>query len=226
MFQAHAPTFLHGAALKCRMPWNGFIRWRPRSLKRFRERVATDFDTSDPWRQAAPIDAALLVDLLAALSDLDATQLSMQLVEHALSSHNAIPMDAVLVPAALRLTERMQISEWAPVARLHAACVRHLQARFAQPLAPPSDFTRPGTITCQCASCKELSAFLPAPDRRVWEFKAAEPLRSHVKYAIRQHHYDLDFVTEKRRRPYSLVGRSFVCLTVFRHRFSVSNPAF
>ena len=187
------------------MPWNGFIRWRPRSLKRFRERVATDFDTSDPWRQAAPIDAALLVDLLSALSDLDATPLGMRLVEHALSSHEAFPMDAILVPAALRLTERLQTREWAPVARLHAACVHHLQARCAQPLAPPSDFTRSSTIACHCASCKELSGFLSAPDRRVWEFKAAEPLRRHVEYAIRQQHCDLDCVTEKRRRPYSLV---------------------
>jgi predicted 2-oxoglutarate/Fe(II)-dependent dioxygenase YbiX len=169
------------------------------------ERVATDFDPSDPWRRAAPIDAALLVDLLTALCDLDATALGMRLVEHALSSQKSFPMDAVLVPAALRLREQMQTREWAPVARLHAECVHHLQTRCAQPLAPPSDFKRPSPITCQCASCAELSRFLSAPDRRVWEFKAAEPLRRHVEDAIRKHHCDLDFVTEKRRRPYSLV---------------------
>jgi predicted 2-oxoglutarate/Fe(II)-dependent dioxygenase YbiX len=169
------------------------------------ERVATDSDPSGVWRQAVPIDAALLVDLLPALYELDATALSIRLVEHALSSRKSFPMDAVLVPAAVRLTEWMQGREWAPVTRLHAACVNHLQTRCAQPLAPPSDFTRASTIACRCASCAELSRFLAAPDRRVWEFKAAEQLRRHVENAIRQHHCDLDLVTEKRRRPYSLV---------------------
>jgi hypothetical protein len=169
------------------------------------ERAATVCTLSDAWRPTVPIDAALLVDLLTALSDLDATALSMRVTEHALSSRKSFPMDAVLVPAALRLTERMQTREWAAVARLHAACVHHLQARCAQPLAPPPDFTRASIIACKCASCAELSRFLAASDRRVWEFKAAEPLRRHVENAIRQHHCDIDFVTEKRRRPYSLV---------------------
>ena len=169
------------------------------------ERVATDSDPSDIWRHAAPIDAALLVDLLTALYELGGAALGMRLVEHALSSRKSFPMDAVLVPAAVRLTEPMQVREWAPVAHLHAACVHHLQTRCAQPLAPPSDFTRASTIACRCASCAELSHFLAAPDRGIWEFKAAEPLRRHVENAIAQHHCDLDLVTEKRRRPYSLV---------------------
>nr|WP_314622197.1 2OG-Fe(II) oxygenase [uncultured Noviherbaspirillum sp.] len=145
------------------------------------ERGATDSDPSYIWRQAVPVDAALLVDLLPALNKLDATALGMRLVEHALSSPKSFPMDAVLVPAAMRLTEWMQALEWAPVTRLHAACVNHLQTRCAQPLAPPSDFTRPSTIACRCASCAELSRFLAAPDRRVWEFKAIEPLRQRKK---------------------------------------------
>jgi predicted 2-oxoglutarate/Fe(II)-dependent dioxygenase YbiX len=169
------------------------------------ERVATNKDLSDVWRHAAPIDAALLVDLLTALHDLDAAALGMRLAEHALSARKSFPMDAVLVPAALRLAERMPTREWAPVTRLHAACVHHLQTRCAQPLAPPADFTRASAIGCRCASCAELSRFLAASDRPVWEFKAAEPLRRHVEDAIRRHHCDLDFVTEKRRRPYSLV---------------------
>jgi predicted 2-oxoglutarate/Fe(II)-dependent dioxygenase YbiX len=169
------------------------------------ERAATDSVPSDVWRRAAPIDAALLVDLLTALCNLDATALGTRLVEHALSSRKSFPMDAVLVPAALRLTEPMHLQEWAPVTRLHAACVHHLQTRCAEPLAPPPDFTRASSIACRCASCAELSRFLAASDRGKWEFKAAEPLRRHVENAIRQHHCDLDFVTEKRRRPYSLV---------------------
>jgi predicted 2-oxoglutarate/Fe(II)-dependent dioxygenase YbiX len=169
------------------------------------ERAAANPDPADAWRQATPIDATLLVDLLTALRKLDAAALGQRLIAHALSSRASFPMDTVLVPAALRLMEPMPMRAWAPVACLHAACVHHLQTRCAQPLAPPPDFARASTIACQCASCAELSRFLAAADRRAWEFKAAEPLRRHVEHSIRQHCCDLDFVTEKRRRPFSLV---------------------
>jgi hypothetical protein len=131
--------------------------------------------------------------------------LSNRVIEHTLSSHKSFPMDKVLVPATLRLTERMQTRDWAPVSRLRAACVHHLQTRCAEPLALPTDFARASKIACQCALCAELSRFLAAPDRSVWEFKAAEPQRRHVENSIRQNRCDLDFVTEKRSRPYSLV---------------------
>jgi predicted 2-oxoglutarate/Fe(II)-dependent dioxygenase YbiX len=169
------------------------------------ERVDTNPDPSDYWGQPVPTDADLLVDLLITLCYLDATPLGNRMIEHALASKKSFPMDAVMVPATLRLTERMQTRDWAPVARLRAACVHHLQTRCAEPLAPPSDFARPSKIACHCASCAELSRFLAAPDRKVWEFKAAEPLRRHVENSIRQNRCDLDFLTEKRRRPYSLV---------------------
>jgi predicted 2-oxoglutarate/Fe(II)-dependent dioxygenase YbiX len=169
------------------------------------ESVDTNPDPSDYWGQPVPTDADLLVDLLIALCYLDATPLGNRMIEHALASKKSFPRDAVMVPATLRLTERMQTRDWAPVARLRAACVHHLQTRCAEPLAPPSDFARPSKIACHCASCAELSRFLAAPDRKVWEFKAAEPLRRHVENSIRQNRCDLDFLTEKRRRPYSLV---------------------
>jgi predicted 2-oxoglutarate/Fe(II)-dependent dioxygenase YbiX len=169
------------------------------------ERAARNPDPCDYWGPPIPTDANLLADLFIALCYLDANTLSNRVIEHALSSHKSFPMDKVLVPATLVLTERMQTRDWAPVLRLRAACVRHLQTRCAEPLAPPADFARASTIACQCASCAELRRFLAAPDRSVWEFKAAEPQRRHVENSIRQNRCDLDFVTEKRSRPYSLV---------------------
>jgi predicted 2-oxoglutarate/Fe(II)-dependent dioxygenase YbiX len=169
------------------------------------ERVDTNPEPSDFWGRPVPTDADLLVDLLITVCYLDATALGNRVIEHALASPKSFRMDSVLVPAILRLTDRIQTRDWAPVARLRAACVHHLQTRCAEPLAPPPDFARPNTIACHCASCAELSCFLAASDRNVWEFKAAEPLRRHVENSIRKNRCDLDFLTDKRRRPYSLV---------------------
>ena len=169
------------------------------------QRAAANPAPLDYWEQPAPIDADLLVDLLIALCYLDAIDLGNRAIEHALSSQKSFPMDTILTPAALRLTERMQTNTFTPVQRLREACLHHLRTRIAQPLAPPPDFSRAHTIACRCASCADLSRFLAAPDRKVWAFKAAESQRRHIESSIKQNGCDLDFVTEQRSRPYSLV---------------------
>jgi hypothetical protein len=49
-----------------------------------------------------------------------------------------------------------------------------------------------------------LSRFLADPAQSTWLLKAAQTERSHVESSIRSNTCDLDFVTEKRGRPYTL----------------------
>jgi hypothetical protein len=93
----------------------------------------------------------------------------------------------------------------AAVERLRAACVAHLRARAAEPLAPPADWRRAATLPCGCRNCTELARFLADPERQTWTLKAAEAERSHVEDSIRQAQADLDLTTDRRGRPYSLV---------------------
>jgi len=113
--------------------------------------------------------------------------------------------DAVLVPAVLGLTGQAAHQDMAAIQRLRTAALEHLRARIAEPLEPPRDWARASAIACACAHCRELSRFLTDPDRQHWTFKAPEAGRRHMEESIRRSGCDLDLVTDRRGRPYSLV---------------------
>ena len=104
---------------------------------------------------------------------------------------------ALLHAAALSCT--------AAIGKLRTACLTHLRARVAEPLAPPTDWARPVNFACRCPRCSELARFLADSERRTWAFKAAEADRSQVEGTIKQAGCDLDVTTDRRGRPHSLV---------------------
>ena len=50
-----------------------------------------------------------------------------------------------------------------------------------------------------------LGAFLVAPDQRQWHLKAIQHRRNHVEQSVRGAPCDINFTTEKRGSPYTLV---------------------
>ena len=157
------------------------------------------------WPRPAPIGSGLIVDLLVALCAINATTLADRVTGHVLAHPASFGMDTVLIPAAVELTDRAQTKEMAPVRRLRAACLTHLRARIAEPLAPPADFTRPSAVACQCKDCDELTRFLADAGRKEWTFKATADRREHIEHIIRDNACDLDFTTVKKSRPYHLI---------------------
>jgi hypothetical protein len=153
------------------------------------------------WRTPF-VDETVVVDTLTALGDIDAG-LADAMVDYMLAWPKTYDADAVLIPALLRLNEASR--SLPAVRRLRSVCVAHLRARIAQPLEPPRDWTRASTLTCRCPRCTLLSQFLADPSRETWTFKAAEPDRQHLEGSIRANRCDLDVVTERTGRPYSLV---------------------
>jgi hypothetical protein len=160
---------------------------------------------ADPWRGPEPVSAAFVFDLLSALGRIGAAELAGCATDHLLCCPKTYDLDAVLVPAALRLHESAHTRDLAPIQRLITACRDHLRARIGEPLEPPRDWARTATIACRCKDCAELKRFLADPARKLWTFKAAQAERSHVEASIRHNGCDVDFVTEQRGRPYSLV---------------------
>ncbi len=156
------------------------------------------------WRPRSVVEPAFVVDLLTALSVFDPA-LADQAVDYVLAWPKTYGLDTVIVPAALTLTDRGLVRDGTAMQRLRDAALAHLNARIAEPLEPPRDWTRLHAITCRCANCAELSQFLAAPDRKTWTFKAVEAERGHVAESIRNDGCDVDCVTEKRGRPYQLV---------------------
>ncbi len=126
-------------------------------------------------------------------------------LDYMLAWPNIYGMDDVLLPAALQIPTSTAGDELPTVVRLRQVVITHLQTRLAEQLEPPSDWSRDNTNQCSCKDCGELSRFLINPDQQQWHFKAAESRRKHVQHAINRNQSDVNYVTEKQSRPYSLV---------------------
>ncbi len=162
----------------------------------------------DEWgrrRHIAP-GAGVVVDLVKTAEAVDAA-LAKRLVEHVLAWLGTYSRDRVLVPAVKRLLESGTQRSGAAMRRLHAACLEHLEARAAEPLEAPKDWTRASRIRCKCEHCTVLGRFLASPATETWTLKAAQQVRGHVEAEIRIARADLDVRTEERGRPYSLICR-------------------
>ncbi|MFL5256300.1 MAG: 2OG-Fe(II) oxygenase [Rhodopila sp.] len=158
-----------------------------------------------PWRAAEPPKAkpGLVADALTGLAAINPA-----LVEHAVAHILAWPgtygLDTVVLPA-LRQLAGSPIFRAPALGRLRDAALAHLQARVAEPLAPPADWRRESKLPCNCARCQQLARFLDDPATGTWPFKAAEADRRHVLETIREAGCDVDTRTDQRGRPYSLV---------------------
>ena len=158
----------------------------------------------DPWSRTLPVEPGFLINLVTALGQINAA-LADRAADHILAWPQTYEPDAVLVPAVLGLPRQAAQQAAAAVQRLRTAALEHLCARIAEPLEPPRDWARASAIACSCAHCRDLSRFLADPDRQSWVFKAPEIGRRHVEESIRRSGCDLDLVTDRHGRPYSLV---------------------
>ncbi|MFA7240270.1 MAG: 2OG-Fe(II) oxygenase [Sulfuricellaceae bacterium] len=158
-----------------------------------------------PWehsRMTASSDLA--ADVLTGFSAIDPA-LAQDTLNYMLAWPTHYAMDAILTPAALRLSETGTSRDLAVVERLRRAVRMHLHTRVAKALAPPADWRRDSRINCTCQDCAKLRDFLDNPAQANWSFKAAEAKRNHVERSIKQHQSDLDCVTDRNSRPYALV---------------------
>jgi hypothetical protein len=162
----------------------------------------------DEWgrRRRVTPGPGVVVDLVQAAESVDAA-LARRLTEHLLAWPGTYSLDRALVPAVKRLLEGGAQPSGAAMRGLHAAGLQHLEARAAEPLEAPKDWTRAGDIRCKCEHCTALGRFLANPATETWTLKAAEQVRSHIEGEIRAARADLDVATDRRGRPYSLICR-------------------
>lgn len=151
---------------------------------------------TDPWARPRRATPAIVLDVISALARIEPTLLDAA-VDTMLAGPKTWDMDQILIPAVL------QRGDASP--RLRAACLDHLRARIALPLAPPADWTREAHLTCTCPHCAGLARFLADPANRIWHFKAAQADRSHVQSTIANAKCDLDTATLRKGSPHTLV---------------------
>jgi len=156
------------------------------------------------WQSNPEVAPGFVVDLLTGLCAIDAA-LAGRAADHLLAWPKTYDLDAVLVPAARTLLGACIPSCGVAIERLRAACLTHLRTRVAEPLAPPTDWRRASALPCRCPRCAELARYLADPERETWIFKAVEVDRGHVEETIKRARCDVDTITDRRGRPYSLV---------------------
>src|SRR5690606_14496569 len=88
---------------------------------------------------------------------------------------------------------------------LYRHVVSSLRSALEAPARSPDDWSIEPSGRCKCALCKELSAFLRAPDRIEHPWPLAKAERAHVHHVIDGERLPVSHVTERRGRPYTLV---------------------
>ena len=154
-----------------------------------------------PGQAGRLLGPGFLVDVLGALCRIEPI-LAERAAGHVLAHPGAYDADTVLIPALLQLTTQ---PPQPAVERLRAATLAHLQARIAEPLAPPADWWREARLPCSCEDCRELARFLADPAHKSWTLRAVQHRRSHVETTILNAKPDLTCTTERKGSPHSLI---------------------
>jgi hypothetical protein len=167
------------------------------------------------WRRPPGTSAALGEELLAAMLQMDAGPHLSETVKWMAADRERWPLDGVLLPALLSLSDRLDCSldEIEALSPLQAACLAHLDARMVEPLAPFPDWTRPGFPAPMWMSGGRKAQdaltgfvdFLADPAREQWVLAAREGIRCQVEDIIRRHQLDVQTDTLKQGTPHKLV---------------------
>ncbi len=156
------------------------------------------------WRTSAAVLPESVADLMAALARVD--QALAVAAANTICGRPAIyDPDNIVVPATENLVALPDIAQTQAITILRAACLRHLAARIAQPLEPPTNWRRDANLACKCKDCSALAAYLADPGQKRWVFAAAEYRRNHLEQTMRAARSDVTTTTERRGSPYKLL---------------------
>ncbi len=157
------------------------------------------------WRhQRLSISVSDIADILMAFSIID-TDIAEKTLDYMLAWPAPYEMGKILLPTALQLTTSKASRDMPALQHLQQLVIAHLQTKLVKLLERPTNWSREHQIKCTCNDCHQFSLFLKNPDEKQWLFKAAEVRRNHLQNTINMNKCDIDYVTDKLHRPYSLV---------------------
>lgn len=158
------------------------------------------------WQWQELDRAALLGSLVTALAAVGAEPSLSQLLDHALAC-DKYDLTAAHLAAIFALESRLAKLPGGDtaVSRWLAACRRELEIRTAEAPRKPTDYRRADKLSCKCADCRALGAFLADPVRQQARFPMAKERRRHLHSIIDSNHCDCTHVTEHRGSPHTLV---------------------
>ena len=158
-------------------------------------------------REARPMSAAEVVELLESLRALDSVELHTTAVAVIRGAPAVFDPVTVVVPALQQLPDALGTELTSDTVRralwLHAA--DFLLARSERPPELPVDWRQEVTVSCKCEDCRELQAFVHDPVAKVHRFRVRQDRRQHLQGQILHHGLDLTHVTELTGSPQTLV---------------------
>jgi hypothetical protein len=159
------------------------------------------------FRSKLEVDSILIVDLLDALAQLEATPLRKQSAINIAGLPAVFDPGKIVVPAlvALHQTHGEAVGVDAAFLILWKHAADFLLTRSEYPHEPPKDWSLHVQIRGRGKEIGELQAFANDPLNQVHRFTAIEGVRSNLEQTITGQRLDMDCVTERKGRPYTLV---------------------
>lgn len=131
-----------------------------------------------------------------------------RVIDHVQKSPDDFRVDDCQVPALKSLVpwSRKQLGSVPPPLASWLAAVRErLESATAIKPTPPTDWSRPADVACNCQYCAQLNTFLADPASKVGRIAAREDLRQHVLGMINRHQCDVTHTLDRKKSPYALV---------------------
>lgn len=157
------------------------------------------------WERVSHVEQ--LNQLTEAMLTVDAREALARLISHVTSNdHKYLLADHQLevLFAMERTLEKLHpshplVSQWL------THCLTELRRRKANEPKRPNDFRREAKLTCNCADCKLVNAFLANPKEEVLRIKAVQNRRTHVQDKIEWAECDLKCTTLRNGSPHTLI---------------------
>ena len=113
--------------------------------------------------------------------------------------------DRILPAALCALNTENGFANTVAYATLWGHAARFLQNRSAVSPKEPTHWRIEANRDCKCDNCARLVAFCHDPDARVGRFSLRQDLRSHLEMSIESNNLEIDYRTERRGSPHTLV---------------------
>ena len=151
------------------------------------------------------MDQAAIRDLFALARRLGLAEESVQAARTIADFPKAVKPDRTLPAALAGLYKHEGMGSTEAYRLLWRQAADFLLGRSSAPPGEPADWTIKAEWPCSCELCSRLRAFCRDPAARVMRFKAAKEVRKYLHRIIDGHRLDMEHVTDRVGRPYTLV---------------------
>ena len=161
-----------------------------------------------PWEAPEPksLDAQAICDLFSLTHRFELEPQAMGTVRMISTHPNQATPDRT-IPQALALMRDRNTS--LAESRVYQALWRHASAfllsRSGSPPEEPRNWLIDARVECNCSGCIQLKAFCNSPKIKETKIAVAQSERAHLRRKIDDLKLDIDYVTERKGRPYRLV---------------------